>query len=149
MTTTPRMTSASREALAESSRTRARNLHRSKSLESVEKDTPELRLRARSFRQGCWGDHSYSFRSPWCGDFNSVCHRMDQGPPTAMSRHFEISQGHPVSVRTDRQVCPIGSPTIVPSQEYLPSVGQATRFASGSASYTTDTISCGNCSLLS
>jgi hypothetical protein len=141
MTTTPRMTSAPPETFAESSRTRARNLFRSKSLESVEKYTPALRLRTRSFRQGCWGDHSHSFRSPGCGDFNSISHRMDQGPQTAMPRHFEISQGHPVSFRAERQACSIGSPTIVPSQEYLPSVGQATRFASGSASCTTDTIS--------
>jgi hypothetical protein len=43
MTTTPRMTSAPRETLAESSRTRARNLNRPKSLELVTKAT-EVRV---------------------------------------------------------------------------------------------------------
>ncbi len=33
-----------------------------------------------------------------------------------MPRHFEMSQGHRVSVRSERQVGPIGSPTIVPRQ---------------------------------
>jgi hypothetical protein len=33
-------------------------------------------------RQGCMGTHSDSPRSPGCGDFNNVSHRLDQGPPT-------------------------------------------------------------------
>jgi len=56
-------------------------------------------------RQRCLGAHSDSPRSSGCGDFNSVSLRQDQGPPTAMPRDFEISQGHPLSVREERQPC--------------------------------------------
>ena len=67
-------------------------------------------------RQRCLGAHSNSPRSPGCGDFNSVSHRLDQGPPKAMPRHFEVSQGHLVSFSDERQACSIGPPTIVPGQ---------------------------------
>jgi hypothetical protein len=61
-------------------------------------------------RQGCLGDHSDSPRSPWCGDFNRVSHRLDQGPPTTIVRYFKISQGHPVSVHPERKTCSIRPP---------------------------------------
>jgi hypothetical protein len=44
------------------------------------------------------GVHSDSPRSPGCGDFNNIRHRLDQGSATVMPRYFKISQGHPVSV---------------------------------------------------
>jgi hypothetical protein len=66
-------------------------------------------------RQRCMGAHSDSPRSPGRGDFNGVFHRLDQGPPPAMPRDFEIGQGHSVQ-DTQRQACSIGSSTIFPGQ---------------------------------
>ncbi len=46
---------------------------------------------------------SDSPRSPGRGNFNGVCHRLDQGPPPAMPGDFEIGQGHSVPVGNERQ----------------------------------------------
>jgi hypothetical protein len=65
-------------------------------------------------RQRCMGVHSDSPRSPGRGDFNGVCHRLDQGPPPVMPRDFEIVQGHSVPIGKERQARSIGSSTIIP-----------------------------------
>ncbi len=62
------------------------------------------------------GAHSDSPRSPGRGDFNGVCHLLDQCLPPAMPRDFEIGQGHSVPVGNERQACSIGSSTIFPGQ---------------------------------
>ena len=67
-------------------------------------------------RQRCLGTHSDSPRSPGCGDFNGINHRLDQGPPPVMPRDFEICQGHPMSVSQGSQACSIGSTTFIPRQ---------------------------------
>jgi hypothetical protein len=67
-------------------------------------------------RQRCMGAHSDSPRSPGRRDFNGVCHRLDQGPPPAIPRDFEIGQGHSVPVGKEHQACSIGSSTIIPGQ---------------------------------
>ena len=67
-------------------------------------------------RQRCLGVHSDSSRSPWCGNFNGISRRLDQGPPPVMPRDCKVCQGHPVPVGQGCQTCSIGFTTFIPRQ---------------------------------
>ncbi len=52
--------------------------------------------------QRCLGAHSDSPRSPGCGDFNGISHRLDQGPQPGMPRDCEVCRLQHVFIVSNR-----------------------------------------------